>query len=261
MKVNFVIGGTQKGGTSALDAFLRQHPQIGMPADLKEVHFFDREEVFRDGKPDYDKYHAHFRPNPKQRAIGEASPIYMYWNSAPYRVWSYNPEMKWILILRNPADRAYSAWNMERQRGAESLSFEEAVAQESDRCREALPLQHRIFSYVDRGFYAPQVQRLFNTFGAKKCLILLNEDLHRAHEETLRSIFEFLGVEPSVMPAQDRVFEHDYDQLLDAKMRSRLIDTFRFDIQQLERLLGRDLSHWYGSKQDATTSLPRSLAS
>lgn len=263
MKVNFVIGGTQKGGTSALDAFLRHHPQICMPADLKEVHFFDREEMFRDSKPDYEKYHAYFRPDSKQKqqVVGEASPIYMYWNAAPYRIWNYNPQMKWILILRNPVDRAYSAWNMERQRGAEPLSFEEAVAQEPDRCREALPLQHRIFSYIDRGFYAPQVRRLFNIFGAKNCLILLNEDLHRAHEETLRSVFAFLGVDQSVMPAEDRVFEHGYDQLLDPGLRSRLIDTFQFDIRQLEGLIGHDLSHWYGSKRDAPMPVPRSLGS
>src|SRR3982750_3475417 len=127
MKVNFVIGGTQKGGTSALDSFLRQHPQICLPNDLKEVHFFDREEMFRTDKPDYDKYHAHFRPCPQHLAIGEASPIYMYWNAAPPRIRAYNADMKWILMLRNPVDRAYSAWTMERNRGAEQLSFEEAV--------------------------------------------------------------------------------------------------------------------------------------
>jgi hypothetical protein len=245
MKVNFVIGGTQKGGTSALDSFLRQHPQICMPNDIKEVHFFDREEMFCDRKPDYEKYHAHFRPTPDQRTIGEASPIYMYWESAPFRIWSYNPQMKWILILRNPVDRAYSAWNMERQRGAEKLSFEEAIAQEPVRCREALPLQHRIFSYADRGYYAGQVRRLFNIFDPEKCLCLLNEDLQAEHEPTVRTVFSFLGVDESIKIPQGRVFEHGYDQLLDSDLRSRLMQRFHFDIRELERLLGRDLSKWY----------------
>jgi hypothetical protein len=246
VKVNFVIGGTQKGGTSALDSFLRQHPQICLPNDIKEVHFFDREEMFRERKPDYEKYQSHFRPTPDQRAVGEASPIYMYWDSAPGRIWNYNPEMKWIVILRNPVDRAYSAWNMERQRGAETLTFEEAIAQESIRCREALPLQHRIFSYADRGFYAGQVRRLFNIFGPEKCLCLLNEDLQAEHDRTLRAVFSFLSVD-SIKTTQGRVFEHGYDQLLDPELRSRLMQRFYFDTRELERLLSRDLSKWYAA--------------
>jgi len=248
MKVDFVIGGTQKGGTSALDSFLRQHPEICMPTDLKEVHFFDREEMFDGDRPDYQKYHAHFRPEPRHRAIGEASPIYMYWNNAPNRIWTYRSDMKWILILRNPVDRAYSAWNMERQRGADPLSFEEAITHEAERCREALPLQHRVFSYSDRGFYAPQLRRLFNIFGQDKCHIILNDDLRERHAETLKTIFGFLGVDDSIKPVEQRVFEHDYDQPLDPKVRSRLIEMFYFDIRELERMLSRDLSEWYTSK-------------
>src|SRR5437763_9077543 len=116
----------------------------------------------------------------------------MYWNNAPERIWSYNPAMKWIMILRNPVDRAYSAWNMERNRGADSLSFEQAIEQEAERCREALPLQHRIYSYIDRGFYSSQVRRIFNIFGREKCLVLLNEDLKQEHQGNLNRIFECL---------------------------------------------------------------------
>jgi hypothetical protein len=248
MKVSFVIGGTQKGGTSALDHFLRQHPEICMPADLKEIHFFDREEMFRDNKPDYQKYHDHFRPAPQQHVLGEASPIYMYWNNAPERIWSYNPEMKWIIILRNPVDRAFSAWNMEKRRGAEQLSFADAISQETNRCREALPLQHRVFSYVDRGFYSVQVRRLFNIFGRDKCHVILNEDLQANHDQTLIDLFKFLGVNDSFRPDPTRVFENDYDEPMDANLRSHLMTMFYFDIRELERLLGRDLSAWYSSK-------------
>jgi hypothetical protein len=245
MKVNFVIGGTQKGGTSALDAFLRKHPQICMPADLKEVHFFDREELFRTNKPDYKKYHAHFRCQPEHRVIGEASPIYMYWNAAPQRIQNYNAAMKWIVLLRNPADRAYSAWNMERNRGADSLPFEQAIEQEPERCREAAPLQHRIFSYLDRGYYASQVHRLFDLFGRDHCLVLLNEDLQREHDKTLSRIFAFLDVDQTVRPDRERVFEQSYVAPMDPALRSRLVNTFRSDIKELERLLERDLSEWY----------------
>jgi hypothetical protein len=244
MRINFVIGGTQKGGTSALDSFLRQHPEICMPETKKELHFFDREEEFR-GTPSYEKYHAHFRPEPRHRAIGEASPIYMYWNAAPDRVWSYNPQMKWILVLRNPVERAFSAWNMETKRKAEHLSFQEAVEQEAIRCREALPLQHRVFSYIDRGFYAHQVRRLFNIFGRGNCLVLLNEDLRNDHRSTLRRAFEFLGVDRAVVPPEANVFEHDYDQKIEPALYSKLMETFYFDIKELERILQRNLAGWY----------------
>ena len=240
MLVNFVIGGTQKGGTSALDSFLRQHPEICMPETRKELHFFDREEEDRD----YKKYHANFQPKPNHRAIGEASPIYMYWETAPHRIWSYNPKMKWILVLRNPVERAFSAWNMETKRGAESLSFKEAVEQEAERCREALPLQHRVYSYVDRGFYAHQVRRLFKIFGKDNCLILLNEDLRTNHQTTLRAVFDFLSVDNSFVPPEASVFEQEYADKIDNELYSRLIDIFCFDIKELERLLQRDLSSW-----------------
>src|SRR6266404_63206 len=245
MRVDFVIGGTQKGGTSALDSFLRKHPEICMPATRKELHFFDREEE----NTDYNAYHANFKPEPQQRVIGEASPIYMYWETAPDRIWKYNPKMKWILALRNPVERAFSAWNMETKRGKDKLPFAEAIEKEPERCREALPLQHRVYSYVDRGFYAHQVRRLFNIFGKEKYLILLNEELRSDHKETLRRVFEFLGVDPSFVPPEASVFEQEYSNKIDNQLRARLIDIFQFDIKELEKLLGRNLSAWYEAKQ------------
>jgi hypothetical protein len=241
MLVDFVIGGTQKGGTSALDSFLRQHPQICMPETRKELHFFDR----ADEDKDYKKYHANFQPQPQHRVIGEASPIYMYWETAPSRIWNYNREMKWILTLRNPIERAFSAWNMETKRGNETLSFVEAIDHEPERCREALPLQHRVFSYVDRGFYAHQLRRLFNIFGRTNCLVLLNEELRQNHEATLHCVFDFLNVDSSAIPPAANVFEQEYGAKIESNLRSRLRDLFYYDVKELERLLDRDLSSWY----------------
>ncbi len=247
IKVNFVIGGTQKGGTSALASFLRQHPQICMPADRKELHFFDREEEFS-GKPSYRNYHNSFRPEKEQTVIGEATPIYMYWNPAPARIWTYNPAMKWIVILRDPAERAFSAWNMETQRGRENLSFEEAIATEAARCREALPLQHRIYSYTDRGFYAAQLRRLFNIFGRDQCLVLLNEDLRNHHQKTLQDVFRFLQVDDSFVPDAAEVFHHEIDETPSAVTIDKLRQMFYFDVRELEKLLPRVLKEWYPEK-------------
>lgn len=215
-----------------------------MPSTRKELHFFDREQDNRD----YKKYHENFQPKPQHRVIGEASPIYMYWETAPYRIWRYNPEMKWILGLRNPVERAFSAWNMETKRGKEELSFAEAIEREAERCREALPLQHRVYSYVDRGFYAHQVRRLFNIFGRNRVLVLLTDELRNDHAKTLRRIFQFLGIDSSFVPPEDTVFEQEYSDKIDNRLRSRLTDTFYFDIKQLEKLIGRDLASWYAKK-------------
>lgn len=216
-----------------------------MPTTRKELHFFDREEENRD----YKKYHRNFKPKKNQhRVIGEASPIYMYWETAPYRIWKYNPKMKWILALRNPVERAFSAWNMESKRDHEKLPFAEAIEKEAERCRMALPVQHRVYSYIDRGFYAHQVRRLFNIFGKESCLVLLSEELRNEHQKTLRRVFEFLGVDSSFVPPEASVFEQEYSSKIDNQLRERLIDTFQFDIKELEKLLGRDLSAWTSNK-------------
>ncbi len=247
MKVNFVIGGTQKGGTSALASFLRQHPQICMPTERKELHFFDREEEFR-GKPNYRAYHNSFLPEKGQTVTGEATPIYMYWNPAPDRIRNYNPAMKWIVILRDPAERAFSAWNMERQRDRENLSFEEAIETEAARCREALPLQHRIYSYADRGLYAAQLRRLFQIFGREQCLVLLNEDLRNHHQKTLREVFRFLGVDDSFVPDAAEVFHHEAAETPSAAMFDKLRQMFYFDIKEVELLIQRNLTKWHPEK-------------
>lgn len=215
-----------------------------MPTTRKELHFFDREEE----NTDYRKYHANFEPKSQHRVIGEASPIYMYWETAPYRIWKYNPKMKWILALRNPIERAFSAWNMETIRGKEKLTFAEAIDKEAERCRETLPLQHRVYSYVDRGFYAHQVRRLFNIFGRDNILVLLSEELRNDHNKMLHCVSEFLGVDSSFVPPQASVFEQEYTGKIDNSLRTRLIETFYFDIKALEKLVGRDLSGWYKDK-------------
>lgn len=149
----FLVVGAQKSGTTALDHFLRQHSSVEMAA-TKEAHFFDDEIVFSKSDVDYSFYYQYFALSANAQARGEVTPIYLYWDKAARRIWEYNPKIKLIAILRNPIERAFSHWNMERDRGAESLPFMQAIQSEAERCREALPLQHRVYSYLDRGFYS-----------------------------------------------------------------------------------------------------------
>jgi hypothetical protein len=111
-------------------------------------------------------------------------------------MWEYNPDLKLIVILRNPITRAYSHWNMQRSRNVEPLPFWEAIQKERDRCREALPYQHRLYSYVDRGFYSEQLRRLWTYFPKEQVLVLRTEDLRNSPLEFLEEVCGFLGIDP-----------------------------------------------------------------
>lgn len=108
--IDFVIAGTQKGGTTALDRYLRKQPGIAM-ASRKEIHFFDDEENFQIQPVDYTTYYANFVARSPARLRGESTPIYMYWKAVAPRMARYNPALKVIIVLRNPITRAFSHWN------------------------------------------------------------------------------------------------------------------------------------------------------
>jgi len=125
MKISFLVVGTQKGGTSALDNHLRQHKSLQL-AKRKEVHFFDKEVNFK-GEADYKAYHSSFNFSRNKKIYGECTPSYMYWNNSIKRIHQYNPNIKIIAILRNPIYRAFSHWNMECNRNNETLPFLKAI--------------------------------------------------------------------------------------------------------------------------------------
>lgn len=243
MKVDFVICGAQKGGTSALDVYLRSHPEICM-AKEKEVHFFDRDGLFENGPPDYSIYHESFSPEPTHKMVGEASPSYMYWYDAPRRMWQYNPDMKLIVVLRNPMERAYSHWNMQRGRKQEALSFWDAIQRESKRCRHALPYQHRFHSYVDRGFYMEQLRRLWHYFPKEQVLVIKNENMRKKPGEALRMVCNFLGVDEFPAVETQIVHSRRYAFPLSDRERAYLRQVYEYDIRSLERVLGWDCRTW-----------------
>src|SRR5262249_53566985 len=146
-------------------------------------------------------------------------------------------------LLRHPAERAYSHWNAFCKAGYETLGFKEALAAEAPR-RAAVPFQERVHSYVDRGFYARQLRRLFQTVPRQQVLVLRTEELRQDHVGTLRRVFEFLGVCPFVQVQQAVVFAHEYEQPMSQALKARLTALFADDIRDLERLLGWNLSDW-----------------
>jgi hypothetical protein len=243
MMVNFIVCGTQKGGTTALDTYLRSHPQICM-GNKKEIHFFDNEQFFTTPQPPYEQYHAEFTKLPAHKLVGEATPIYMYWRDSMRRIWEYNPDIKLIVLLRNPIERAYSHWNMERSRNADAYSFWEAITNEERRCREVLPFQHRVYSYIDRGFYVDQIRRIWHYFDRKNVLILKSEDLQNEPQNTLNHICNFLEVDPLKNIEHKTTHATPYSSQMDIREKNYLLSIFKNEIQRLESLLNWDLKHW-----------------
>ncbi len=241
-RVTFLIAGTQKGGTTALAQFLARHPQIFI-ARQKELHFFDTDRFFRGGAPDYAWYHQHFEASDGFLAVGEATPIYMYWPAAAARIHAYNPAMKLIMILRNPIERAYSDYIMERKRGFEYWPFRWAVRCERLRSLLSPPTWRRLHLYTGRGFYTRQIQNLLRYFPREQMLFLKTEELREQHDATLQRVCDFLGVEPFPACAQEIVFSHEYDPMPPADW-SLLQRVFAAELAALERLLGWDCSSW-----------------
>lgn len=242
-RVDFVICGTQKGGTSALDAYLREHPEICM-ANKKEVHYFDNDFFFTNGKPDYSLYHRSFSPNPLHKVLGEATPIYMYWSSIPKRLFEYNPNLKVIILLRNPIERAYSHWNMEVSKNNEYTPFLEALSLEKKRCEESFSSQHRDFSYIDRGKYLKQLQRIWKHFPKEMVLILKSEDLRENPNKTLRTVTNFLCVSPFNFTNKKDVHSLPYITSMSKHEKDYLRSVFESEIQKLEDELKWDCSNW-----------------
>ena len=124
-KLDFLIAGTQKGGTTALHNYLKQNPDVFL-SEKKELHFFDNETIDWQNPP-YEKYHDAFKTASSRQKIGEATPIYTFWPDALARISKYNKDIKLIICLRNPTERAYSHWRMETSRQEEDLPFNLAI--------------------------------------------------------------------------------------------------------------------------------------
>lgn len=240
-RVNFVVAGMQKGGTKALHSFLSQHPEIGLVSSPRsEPHFFDTEEYFR-GEPDYQQYHSWFSEQSLARVTGDITPIYTYWKPCIGRIKAYNPHMKIIVLLRNPVSRAYSHWNMEFSRGDEPDQFCRAILKEP--FRRGLFAQHRVYSYLHRGFYSRQIKHLLDHFPRQQCLFVKSEELKNDHQSTLQRILAFLQVDTGSIAPPDVIHAGKYPPL-SPRLHSLLKLYYRRDIKRLEQLTGMEFSSW-----------------
>lgn len=261
----FVIVGAQKCGTSSLHRLLRQHPQVHM-SRTKELHFFDRH--FDRG---LDWYAEQFTPGRRHQHSGETTPSYMYKEGARKRLIATLPDARIVMILRNPADRAYSHYwhdvrRLEQERRSQPVpdTFEAALAQERP---ELLPElaggdvegggTGRPLSYVGRGEYLDQVEPLEAAYGRDRLHVMLLEDLLADRTAALRGLFRFLGVDEEPAESVREVHANRYRrpdesgqvkaaeyQPMRPETRAVLVEHFTPHNERLGAWLGRDLSHW-----------------
>lgn len=252
---DYLIIGAQRCGTTSLQALLTQHPNIRPPRLRKGVHYFDT--GFRRGA---NWYRSQFPlaatmgrggSAAKRMFTGEASPYYLFHPSVPGRIASVLPNIKLIVLLRDPVERAISHHKHEQRRGFEELGLEAALDAEADRLageEERLladpffnSFAHQHFSYVTRGHYADQLGRYLAVFPSSHLLVLEAEALWSAPASTIREISSFLELpdwEPDSFPRRNATTP----SRVDPNTRLRLEEMFAAPNRRLVDLMGQKFS-------------------
>ncbi|USP08618.1 sulfotransferase [Aeromonas dhakensis] len=230
-KINLFIIGTQKGGTTALAEFLSQHSDIYV-TDGKEAHIFDDPSLSHcNDSIDLAYRHLLSKYN-NESVICDATPIYMYFSDIPKKLYEYNPSARLIVIMREPSERAFSQYQMERRRGDEPLSYPQALFAECKRLREdSNPYQHgsshRLYSYRSRGHYCRQLDNVFSVFSRTQVLLLTNDELRYDHDVTIKKITQFLDVNHESV-VSSTVFSGEYKATLKESITSKVLRLYFF---------------------------------
>jgi len=293
MLPNFLLIGAAKGGTSSLWDFLKEHPQVFMP-EIKETNFFALEGVKpqfrgpgdeplnRGAITDLQTYQRIFEGVTDERAVGEASTVYLYHPGAPRRIKTYIPQAKIIAVLRNPIERAFSSYMHLIRDGREPVrDFAAALRLEPERI--AANWEH-LWHYKAMGFYYSQLSRYYELFESQNIRVYLFDDLIADEQAVLLDLMQFLGVEDlkitlkrlnasshtripriklieglisgdnKVKTAVRRLLPASFvsgaRMLLTSKLeltapvRRELVEVYREDIRRLETLIDRDLRSW-----------------
>jgi hypothetical protein len=205
---DFIIIGAQRCGSTSLYNYLAE--QSGMiPGLMKEVHFFDNNyskgvRWYRSFFPLSTTMKNRWRANHLNSVTGEATPNYLFHPHAPKRVHATLPDVKLIVLLRNPVERAYSHYQHEVRLGVEDLSFTDAIEREKSTIpvekskilenETYLSFSYQNYSYLSRGRYVEQLELWNKYFAMEKILVLKSEDLFSRPAQVLEKACDFLGI-------------------------------------------------------------------
>jgi len=261
---NFMIIGAQKAGTTALYEYLSRHPQIQATRE-KELHYFNCETRYKHG---IKFYRSFFKLNENLKLTFDASPGYLNSTSAPKRIYTHNPNVKIIILLRDPVERAYSAWNMYKKRYMDNRSwfFDQWISycgnggitffrRTDDRLYDfMLYAKDEIeFNSVNKssdmleapilshGFYYDQIQKYLSLFNKKQILILENSEMRTNTIKCLKKIEAFLDISCCDWESESLtpVFEGEYSAQVDLSATRYLRDYYRSSNERLFNYLGK----------------------
>jgi len=225
---DFVIIGAQKSGTSSMYYYLSQHPDVSLSFE-KEIHYYN---YYIDHGKSLGWYKSFFPLKSSPKITGEASPNYLYAKLAAQKLKLDVPEVKLIVLLRNPIDRAYSEYNMHvRQSGkAHFPTFEEAIANE-DYTMEVSRV------YLSRGIYTYFIKQWLEYFDRDRFLFVKSEDLFQKPRETLATVYEFLCLDQVYPDNLNPQEAGEYSRLAE-NTRTTLEEYFRAPNEELANLAG-----------------------
>jgi Sulfotransferase domain len=252
---SYVVVGAQKGGTSALYEYLVRHPLVGRSTN-EEIQYFSLNYArgtawYRGHFPTVARAAFVRRRYGAELVTGESSPYYLFHPHALERIRDLLPDAKLIVVLRNPVDRAYSQYNHSRQMGAEPLeTFEAGLAAEAGRLDDELekmladPLynsfSHYNHSYLARGMYVEQLERLYSLFDERQILLETADDLSTDTDAVYTRTLEFLRLPVQRLSRYPRQNVRHYPPMR-PETRRRLVEYFSEPNERLYAFLGRDL--------------------
>lgn len=203
---DFLVIGAGKSGTTSIDKYLNQHPQVFVPRS-KEPNFFgyenmtvedfngNQEEIahFKNSVTTLDRYLKIFEEAKPHQLRGETSNTYMYHEQAPYRIKHYIPEVKLIAVLRQPAGRLYSRYlHLARENRVPSENFSDCLNRNS--------IWWLRNDLIKEGYYYRHLSTYFKLFPRQNIRIYLYEDLQAQPYKVMADIYDFLGVEATFKP-------------------------------------------------------------
>jgi hypothetical protein len=233
---DFVIIGAPKCGTTFLYHLLTQHPHVE-PGAFKEVHYFD---LFFDKGTDWYRqcFPVPLVKNGRTTITGEATPGYLSSPQAPERMAEVIPRARLIALLRNPVDRAYSAYQYFKVRHRRARgTFEEFIENRLSRSPNKTPI-------LRQGVYVDHLLRWSRFFGEEQMLVLKSEDFFEYPQENLNRVLAFLDLpewELSASELRDKRNEGTYEKKINATTKRRLEDYFQPHNRRLYDYLGVDL--------------------
>jgi hypothetical protein len=250
---DFLIIGAQKCGTTSLYYYLSQHPNI-IPSKNKEVGYFDR--FYKNGLSWYrSKFPLVFRKalfllRGQHLKTFEASSGYILNLNALQRIKNILPNVKLILMLRNPVDRAYSHYQHSVKSGHEELSFPKALEAEKERIGNAwekyrlglddcFDIKISRYAYLLAGVYVDQARHLLRLFSRDQIHIIKSETFFRHTHLTYNEVLKFLDLKPNKLHHYKKYKSGKYLPL-SMSIRNQLIEHYKPFNQQLNDCLNID---------------------